>query len=199
CGFSVFCFLESLLARDCTCVLCLTLMVVVMPSCRTSAPVKAARTVPPKMPAVPQHVEPVAAAIPSKLSEVNFDDPVDLAIVQARLRFKQGEDLYKKGQLKRAKEVFNSAVALILETSAKYPKQPRLDRELMDLVARVNAMELAALRDGDGMTDQADQPAVIDELDQVETFPALIDPKLKKTVEEDVRATAHDLPIEIND
>jgi membrane-bound lytic murein transglycosylase D len=172
---------------------------VVLTSCRTSTPVKAARTVPPKMPAVPQHVEPVAAAIPSKLSEVNFDDPVDLAIVQARLRFQQGEDLYKKGQLKRAKEVFNSAVDLILETSAKYPKQPRLDRELLDLVARVNAMELAAIRDGDGLTDQADQPAVIDDLNQVETFPALIDPKLKKTVEDDVRATAHDLPIEIND
>ena len=151
------------------------------------------------MPVVPQHVEPVAAAIPSKLSEVNFDDPVELAILQARLRFQHGEDLYKKGQLKRAKEEFNSAVDLILETSAKYPKQPRLDRELLDLVARVNAMELAALRDGDGMTDQADQPAVIDDLDQVETFPALIDPKLKKTVEDDVRATAHDLPIEIND
>jgi len=174
-------------------------MVVVMTSCRTSAPVKAARTVPPKTLAVPQHVEPVAAAIPSKLSEVNFDDPVELAILQARLRFQHGEDLYKKGQLKRAKEEFNSAIDLILETSAKYPKQPRLDRELLDLVARVNVMELAAIRDGDGMTDQADQPAVIDDLDQVETFPALIDPKLKKTVEDDVRATAHDLPIEIND
>ena len=174
-------------------------MVVVMTSCRTSAPVKAARTVPLKTPAVPQHVEPVAAAIPSKLSEVNFDDPVELALLQARLRFQRGDDLYKKGQLKRAKEEFNSAIDLILETSAKYPKQPRLDRELLDLVARVNAMEVAAIRDGDGMTDQADQPAVIDDLDQVETFPALIDPKLKKTVEDDVRATAHDLPIEIND
>ena len=172
---------------------------VVMTSCRTSAPVKAARTVPPKTLAVPQHVEPVAAAIPSKLSEVNFDDPVELALLQARLRFQHGEDLYKKGQLKRAKEEFNSAIDLILETSAKYPKQPHLARELLDLVARINAMELAAIRDGDGMTDQADQPAVIDDLDQVETFPALIDPKLKKTVEDDVRATAHDLPIEIND
>src|SRR5262245_50752744 len=170
---------------------------VVMTSCRTSAPVKAARTVPPKTPAVPQHVEPVAAALPSKLSEVNFDDPVELAILQARLRFQHGEDLYKKGQLKRAKEEFNSAIDLILETSAKYPKQSRLDRELLDLVARVNEMELAAIRDG--MTDQAEQPAVIDDLDQVETFPALIGPKLKKTVEDDVRATAHDLPIEIND
>jgi peptidoglycan lytic transglycosylase D len=186
------------LARDCKNLLILGVVVVLVTSCRTSTPVKPVREVPPSLP-TPQHVEPQAAAIASKLPEVNFEDPVNLAILQARLRFQQGEDLYKKGQLKRAKEEFNSAVDLILETSSKYPGQPRLDRELLDLVARVNAMELAALRDGDGLTDQTNQPAAIDDLDQVETFPALIDPKLKKTVEDDVRVIAHDLPIEIND
>jgi len=58
---------------------------------------------------------------------------------------------------------------------------------------------LAALREGDGLIDETDQPAAIDDLEHVETFPALIDPKLKKTVEEEVQEIAHDLPIEIND
>jgi len=151
------------------------------------------------MPVIRQHVEPVPAAVPTQLPQLNFNDPIDVAILQSRLRFQHGEDLYKQGLLKRAKEEFNSAVDLLLETSAKYTKQSKLDRELLDLVARVNAMELAAIRDRDGLTDQADQPAAIDELDQVETFPALIDPKLKKSVEDEVRQIAHDLPIEIND
>src|SRR6185295_16100181 len=101
--------------------------------------------------------------------------------------------------LKKAKEEFNSAIDLMLETAGTYRKEPRIQRELMDLIARVNVMELAALREGDGFTDQSDQPAAIDELEHVETFPALIDPKLKKTVEDEVKEIAHDLPIEIND
>ena len=170
-----------------------------MASCQTKAPVKPATTARPSLPAIGKRVEPVPAAVPSQLPQLDFNDPIDLAILQTRLRFQHGEELYKQGLLKRAKDEFNSAVDLLLETSAKYPKQTRLDRELLDLVARVNAMELAAIRDRDGMTDQNDQPAAIDELDQVETFPALIDPKRKKSVEDDVREFAHDLPIEIND
>ena len=49
------------------------------------------------------------------------------------------------------------------------------------------------------MTDQTDQPAAIDDLEHVETFPTLIDPRLKKTAEEEVKEITHDLPIEIND
>ena len=177
----------------------LILPLLALASCQTKAPTRQARVASPSLPVIRQHVEPVPATLPDQLPQLNFNDPIDLAIFQTRLRFQQGEDLYKQGLLKRAKEQFNSAVDLLLETSAKYPKEPKLDRELLDLVARVNAMELAAIRDGDGLTDQADQPAAIDDLAQVETFPALIDPKFKKSVEDEIREIVHDLPIEIND
>src|SRR5581483_11816304 len=109
----------------------------------------------------------------------------------------KGEELYKQGFLKKAKDEFNGAIDVILDTSESYPKEPRLQKELMDLVAKVNAMELLALREGDGFTDQTDQPAAIDDLAHVETFPTLVDPDLKKTVEEEVKEVSHDLPIEI--
>jgi membrane-bound lytic murein transglycosylase D len=153
----------------------------------------------PSIPHVEAHPEPLVAEIPSKLPEVNFNDPIYLAILEAQTRFEKGEDLYKQGFLKRAKDEFNAAVDLVLDTAGSYPKEPRLQKELMDLVARVNAMELAALREGDGFTDQTGQPAAIDDLEHVETFPALIDPRLKQTVEDEVKEVAHDLPIEIND
>src|SRR5262249_16838417 len=175
------------------------LILALLASCRTPGPAKPVRVSPPPLPALQQRVDPLVASVPSQLSQMNFNDPIDLAILQARIRFDKGEDLYKKGILKRAKEQFDSVVDLILETAANYPKQPKIQRELLDLVARVNAMELAALREGDGLTDETDKPAAIDELNQVETFPALIDPKLKKAVEEEVQEIAHDLPIEIND
>src|SRR5439155_176953 len=81
----------------------------------------------------------------------------------------------------------DGAVDLILETSATFPRERRLQHQLTDLVARVNAMELAALREGDGFTDQREEHAAIDDLEHVETFPALIDPKLKKAVEDDIK------------
>lgn len=166
----------------------------------SAPPPKAVKVAPPPLPKIElQHVEPVAMAVPAQLPQVNFNDPIDLAITEAQLRFEKGADLYRNGFLKRSKEEFDGAIDLILETAGTYSKEPRLQHQLMDLVARVNAMELAALREGDGFTDQSDKHAAIDDLEHVETFPALIDPKLKKTVEDEVKQIAHDLPIEIND
>jgi membrane-bound lytic murein transglycosylase D len=153
---------------------------------------------PPPLPRTDRHVEPLAAPIPARLPRVNFNNPIDIAILEAQLRFERGENLYKNGFLKQAKQEFDSAVDLILDTSGKYPKDLRLRHELTDLVGRINAMELVALREGDGFTDQKQQHAAIDDLEHVETFPALIDPKLKQEVEEDVSEITHDLPIEIN-
>jgi hypothetical protein len=178
-------FLEVFLARSHKSLL--ILIVLILAACKATPPARVAKVTPPTMPVLPQHVDPVPAGIPAELPAVNFNDPVDLAILQAQLRFEKGEDLYRQGFLKRAKEEFDSAVDVILETSGSYPKEPRLQRQLMEMVARVNAMELAALREGDGFTDQSDQPAAIDDLESVETFPALIDPKLKKTVEDEVK------------
>jgi membrane-bound lytic murein transglycosylase D len=146
-----------------------------------------------------QHVEPLFAPIPTRLPKVNFNDPIDIAILEAQLRFERGEQLYKDGFLTQAKQEFDGAVDLILDTAGTYPKDLRLRRELTDLVGHINAMELLAIREGDGFTDQKEEHAAIDDLERVETFPAPIDPKLKKEIEQDVSEITHDLPIEIND
>jgi membrane-bound lytic murein transglycosylase D len=54
------------------------------------------------------------------------------------------------------------------------------------------------MKNGDGFTDQDGQPAAIDDLNLVTTFPAPIDPKQREAVEAGVRAAKHDLPIELN-
>ena len=170
-----------------------------MAACKTVVPTQAVKVAPPPLPHIDPHAEPLVAPIPVELPRVNFNDPIDVAVLEAQLRFERGEDLYKQGFLKRAKEEFDEAVDLILDTAATYPKEPRLQRELTDLVARINAMELQALREGDGFTDQKEEHAAIDDLEHLETFPALIDPRLKKEVEDSVKEVTHDLPIEIND
>jgi membrane-bound lytic murein transglycosylase D len=174
-------------------------LLLLLTSCGAPLPAKAVKVVPPSLPRIERHVEPLIAPVPAILPQVNFNDPVDLAVFEAQLRFEKGEELYRNGFLKRAKDEFNGAIDLILETASAYQNEPRLQRELLDLVGRVHAMELAALREGDGFTDQTEEHAAIDDLVHVETFPALIDPKLKETVEDEVKEIAHDLPIEIND
>jgi membrane-bound lytic murein transglycosylase D len=171
----------------------------VLAACAKAVPTKVVKVVPPPLPHIEQHVEPLVAPIATQLPKVNFNDPIDLAILEAQLRFERGEKLYKDGFLKQAKQEFDGAVDLILDTAGTYPKDLRLRHELSDLVGRINAMELVALREGDGFTDQKEEHAAIDDLERVETFPTLIDPKLKKEVEEDVSEITHDLPIEIND
>ena len=65
--------------------------------------------------------------------------------------------------------------------------------ELNDLVARVHEMELEAIRNGDGFTDQGGQHAAIDDLNLVPTFPAPVDPKQKEALEAGIRTAKHDL------
>src|SRR5262245_52511395 len=133
------------------------LMLSIMTACKATTPVRPVKTAPPALPAVEKHVEPLVAAIPSKLPQVNFNDPIELTILQAQMRFEKGEELYGQGFLRRAKDEFNSAIDVLLETAFDYPNEQRLQKELMELVSRVKAKELAALREGDGFTDQTNK------------------------------------------
>ena len=183
----------------------LILSLTVVAACTKTVPTKVVKAPPPPLPHIEQHAEPQSAAISAELAQIvekrkiNAGDPIELTILEAQLQFERGENLYKQGFLQRAKQEFDGAVDLVLDAAQTFPNDPRLQRELTELAARVNAMELAALRQGEAATDDKEEHAAIDDLEHVETFPALIDPKLKKEVEADVKEVTHDLPIEIND
>ena len=137
---------------------------------------------------------PVASALPSE----NVVDQVGLAIVESRMRFEKGQDLYQSGFMVRARDEFDGAVDILLDSSAKNPQNARLQREILNLVTKVHALEVAAIQNGDGFTDQTADHAAIDDLQNV-TFPPVIDPKLKQVAEEEVHSHTHDLPIVLND
>ena len=119
-------------------------------------------------------------------------------IDEARRHFDRGTEFYDTGFLKQAKVEFDSAVDTLLNSSRTYPQNGRIRSELNDLVGQIHEMELVSIRNGDGFTDQDGQPAAIDDLNQVSTFPAPMDPKRRDAVEAEVRNAIHDLPIEIN-
>jgi membrane-bound lytic murein transglycosylase D len=137
---------------------------------------------------------PVAATLPSE----GVVDPIGLAIVESRMRFEKGQDLYRNGFMVRAKNEFDGAVDILLDSSAKNTQNLRIQREIQDLVTKVHALEVGAIQNGDGFNAPAGEHAAIDDLQNV-TFPPVIDPKLKQVAEQEVRSHTHDLPIELND
>ena len=149
------------------------------------------------LPAFPRPV-PVEAPVASVLPSENAVDPVGLAIVESRMRFEKGQDLYQNGFMVRAKDEFDGAVDILLDSSAKNPQNARLQHELLNLVTKVHTMEVAAIQNGDGFTEPTGDHAAIDDLQNV-TFPPVIDPRLKQVAEEEVENHSHDLPIVVND
>jgi membrane-bound lytic murein transglycosylase D len=149
--------------------------------------------------ALPTYIDPVPTPLGTSLQQAPKVDPIGLVIIEARHQFDRGLELYKDGFLQRAKDEFDGAIDLLLDSAALYPNNARLDAEINELASRINTLELAASKDGDGFTNQKPEHAAIDDLGDIPTFPAAVDPKLKKQVEEDVAGASHDLPIEIND
>jgi membrane-bound lytic murein transglycosylase D len=178
-------------------------LIVILPvlaACRSAVPQEMVKVAPPPPPVIQQkHIEPIVAPVPAEVPLETRVDSVSLSIVEAQLRFEKGEDLYRQGFLNRAKEEFDRAVDTLLDAASIHPRESRLDREIADLVGKIHALELLAIREGDGFTDQIEEHAAIDDLRNIETFPAPIDPKLKQEVEDEISELAHDLPIEIND
>jgi membrane-bound lytic murein transglycosylase D len=153
----------------------------------------------PELPPLPPPAEVVQAEIPVVLPPAPPPpDGVSLAIAEARLHFDRGTGLHDTGFLKQARGEFDAAIDTLLDSARLYPRNERVRRELNEMVARVHEMELTALRSGDGFTNQDGQRAAIDDLTQIPTFPAPIDPKQQQAVEAELRKAMHDLPIELN-
>jgi len=168
-------------------------------ACSPAVPKQAHVTPPPPVSVVKPQAEPVPSPVGTTLQQTQKMDPIGLAIMEARSRFDRGEELYKTGFLKRAKEEFDGALDLLLDTASLYPRNGRLEVEIADLADKIHTLELAAFKDGDGFSDQKQEHAAIDDLENISTFPTPIDPKFKREVEKDLAEIAHDLPIEIND
>jgi membrane-bound lytic murein transglycosylase D len=123
-------------------------------------------------------------------------DPVDKIIEDAETQYQQGQQDYTAGHLEAAKQSFDQAVNVLLESPIDVRSDERLQNEFDKISEGVNQLEVAALQQGDGFTEQMAQPAPIDEANEV-TFP--VDPNIKAKAEEQVKETQSDLPLVMND
>jgi membrane-bound lytic murein transglycosylase D len=123
-------------------------------------------------------------------------DPVEELIAQVEKEYQAGQDNYKAGHLEAAKENFDHAFNLLLGSSLDVRTDERLQQEFDRVLDGVNGLELEALQEGDGFTEQKSEPAPIDEAND-QTLP--VDPNIKAKAEAEVKATHSDLPLMMTD
>jgi membrane-bound lytic murein transglycosylase D len=129
------------------------------------------------------------------------EDPVITLIEGSEGRFKSGQRELELGHVEAAKQEFNRAIGMLLESPYGGRTEPRI-RELFDrLVDRISTYEVKALAEGDGFTQKKDEPASIDELLALSTtFGAPpLKPELRAMVQADLQTAGHDINIPLNE
>jgi len=133
-------------------------------------------------------------------ADVSPQDPVLTLIAESDRHFQAGQKELELGHFEGAKQEFNLAIDLLLESPLGARTEPRI-REYFDrLVDRISAYEVKALAEGDGFTEKRYDKASIDELLAVSTTfgtPAPT-PALEHAVRTDLETNEHDIPIPFN-
>ena len=152
----------------------------------------------------PQSPAPVAAA-PAPISAAPslavpaapVIDPISTLIEASRRHFETGERELKAGHLDKAREAFDSAVQVLLESPYGARSDARLREHFDRLIDRINAYEMTALAQGDGFSEKRYEAATIDELlSKATTFAApLPAPETTQAVAADLQSSEHDIPI----
>src|SRR5271165_3128120 len=123
-------------------------------------------------------------------------DAAELLIAQAEEQYAAGQANYQAGHLEAAKTNFDQAFNTLLSSNLDIRNDERLEREFDKIVEAVHELEMVALKQGDGFTEQRSEPAPIDEANDI-TFP--VDPNIKATAEAEIKTTKSDLPLVLND
>ena len=149
-----------------------------------------------KAPVAPAQSAPPAAPVPAPAPA---PDPIAALIQTSQDHFAAGERELKLGHLERARIEFDRAVDVLLQSPYGARTDARMREHFDRLVDRINAHEVTALAQGDGFSETKTEPASIDEILTIATFPR---PDTKASTEEavkaDLAATEHDVPIPQN-
>lgn len=126
-------------------------------------------------------------------------DPIATLIETSQRHFVAGERELQLGHLEQARLEFDKAVDVLLESPYGARTDARLREHFDRLVDRINAFEMTALAQGDGFVEKPYEPASIDELLKIATFPKpAADLATAEAVKADLAATKHDVPIPQN-
>jgi membrane-bound lytic murein transglycosylase D len=152
---------------------------------------------------VPQPPVVVSVPAPQVATPEPTIQPVDSVlelITVSTGHFETGERELKLGHLGSAREAFNRALEVLLESPFGGRTEPRIREHFDRLVERISAYEVTALAQGDGFEEQQrSESATIDELLAISTFETPVaTPETTKAVTADLESSDHDIDIPLN-
>jgi membrane-bound lytic murein transglycosylase D len=139
---------------------------------------------------------PVTAAIPpAQATAAEEQRRVKALIRQVEAAYAAGESNYRKGKLPEAKVDLDRAVDLMLLSGIDIKSEPQLQEEFDRILDGVNALEMQALKQGNGFV-APEEPTPADVASDV-TFE--VDPNFMAKAKADLETTRSDLPLVVND
>ncbi|MCU1272323.1 MAG: Lytic transglycosylase, catalytic [Acidobacteriaceae bacterium] len=124
-------------------------------------------------------------------------DPVAELIARVEKEYQAGLDQYNAGEKDGAKEHFDRAFNLLLESPSGVRTDPRFQPEFDRILDNLNKLEMAAVQQSDAAPEQKAEPAPIDEANAVTNYP--VDPNLKAKATAEIKTTHSDLPLMMTD
>ena len=172
------------------------LLALPLAGCPSQTP-KASAALPPQAMAPAVTPKPVIqAAAPAPPPQPTIEQQrIHALIEQVEAAYARGDADYRKGQLAEAKTEFDRAVDLMLASGLDIKGNQQLQDEFDKIVDEVNALEMEALKQGNGFVPKEEiTPA---EAASDVTFAA--DPNLVAKATAELATTKSDLPLVIND
>ena len=190
----------------------LTGAVIALSSCATTAPPKQFRTffAPPARAGAPQSgrvlIDPPnvtlayanEAPLVTSSSLPSFSRPtdVDFLIKKADDRFAAGKRAFQEGRTADSRAEFDRVLDVLVTAPENLTDRARLERHIDELIERIYRYDVDQAANSENDEEVRFEKSPIDEILQM-TFP--IDPSLRHKVQEQIRVTASQLPLEQND
>jgi membrane-bound lytic murein transglycosylase D len=173
------------------------LLILSLAGCDPSAPKGASAGARPQATAPPLAAAPAPEQVeaPAPPKPTRQQQRVQLLIQQVEDAYARGEADYHKGRLPEAKQEFDRSVDLMLTCGIDIRSDAKLQEEFDHIVDGVNALEMEALKQGNGFTPKEETTPA----EAAEDVTFVVDPSIMAKARADLATTNSDLPLVVND
>jgi membrane-bound lytic murein transglycosylase D len=113
-------------------------------------------------------------------------------------KYIEGSGSIKTGDSEKARQSFNEAVDIILQSGWELASTPTLNKYFQELIQQIQQDESFYLL-GPGEREDQVENAVVDDLDNLGLIPITIDPSMQDALAEDLAKTKYEIPINLNE
>jgi len=125
---------------------------------------------------------------------------VDVLIDKVQAAYQRGEADYRAGRMEQARQDFDQAVNLVLNSGLDFKADPRLEPLMDQIIDAVHAHEATAQEESQGevlIAPEQEAPP-LEEIGDLSTLPAA-SPELRQKIAPELLAVPHDVPLMLND